>query len=165
MYRFPFADIARDMHSIYRYRCIYSRGFPGGSVGKNPPANAGMQVPSLGQEDPWRRKWQPIPVFLPGKSHVQRSLAGYSPWGCKRIGHDLGNKQLYTHIMVYHLFGYSIQLSKLLLWKTENDLNSYIRHTRKWKQWNHWKKKNHINNNSKINRRIRHKHQNEIQCS
>ena len=29
---------------------------------------------------PWRRKWQPIPVILPGKSHGQRSLAGYSPW-------------------------------------------------------------------------------------
>ena len=32
---------------------------------------------------PWRRKWQPTPVFLPGKSHDQRSLAGYSPWGHK----------------------------------------------------------------------------------
>ena len=32
---------------------------------------------------PWRRKWQPTPLFLPGKSHGQRSLAGYSPWGCK----------------------------------------------------------------------------------
>jgi len=31
---------------------------------------------------PWRRKWQPTPVFLPGKFHGQRSLAGYSPWGC-----------------------------------------------------------------------------------
>ena len=31
----------------------------------------------------WRRKWQPIPVLLPGKSHGQRSLVGYSPWGCK----------------------------------------------------------------------------------
>ena len=30
---------------------------------------------------PWRRKWQPTPVFLPGKSYGQRSLAGYSPWG------------------------------------------------------------------------------------
>ena len=29
---------------------------------------------------PWRREWQPTPVFLPGKSHGQRSLAGYSPW-------------------------------------------------------------------------------------
>ena len=39
--------------------------------------------------DPWvekipqKREWQPTPVFLPGKSHAQRSLAGYSPWGCK----------------------------------------------------------------------------------
>ena len=32
---------------------------------------------------PWRRKWQPSPVFLPGKFHGQRSLVGYSPWGCK----------------------------------------------------------------------------------
>ena len=32
---------------------------------------------------PWRRAWQPTPVFLPGKSHGQRSLEGYSPWGCK----------------------------------------------------------------------------------
>ena len=33
---------------------------------------------------PWRRKWQPTPVFLPGESHGQRSLAGYSPRGCKQ---------------------------------------------------------------------------------
>ena len=33
----------------------------------------------------WRRKWQPTPVFLPGKSHGQRSLVGYSPWGCKEL--------------------------------------------------------------------------------
>ena len=38
---------------------------------------------SLGWEDPWRRKWQPTPVFLPRKSHGQRSLIGYSPWGHK----------------------------------------------------------------------------------
>ena len=31
----------------------------------------------------WRRKWQPAPVFLSGEFHGQRSLAGYSPWGCK----------------------------------------------------------------------------------
>ena len=34
---------------------------------------------------PWRRKWQPTSVFLPGKSHGQRSMAGYSPWGCKDL--------------------------------------------------------------------------------
>ena len=32
---------------------------------------------------PWSRKWKPTPVFLPGESHAQRSLAGYSPWGIK----------------------------------------------------------------------------------
>ena len=32
---------------------------------------------------PWRRKWQPAPVFLPGESHGQRSLTDYSPWGHK----------------------------------------------------------------------------------
>ena len=37
---------------------------------------------------PWRRKWQHTPVFLPEKYHGQRSLAGYSPWGHKRDGHD-----------------------------------------------------------------------------
>lgn len=37
---------------------------------------------------PWWRKWQPTPVFLPDESHGQRTLAVYSPWGC-RTGHDL----------------------------------------------------------------------------
>ena len=41
---------------------------------------------------PWRRKWQPTPVFLPGKSHGQRSLVGYSPWDCKRVGYSLVTK-------------------------------------------------------------------------
>ena len=52
------------------------RGFPGI---KNPPANAGDRFPL-------RRAWQPIPVFLPGQSHGQRSLAGYDgPQGCKEF--------------------------------------------------------------------------------
>ena len=42
---------------------------------------------------PWRRKWQPIPVFLLGKFHGQRSPVGYSPWSCKRVEHDLATKQ------------------------------------------------------------------------
>ena len=40
-------------------------------------------------KNPWRRKWQPTPIFLPGKSSGQRSPAGYSLWGHKRDGHDL----------------------------------------------------------------------------
>ena len=59
------------------------QGSPSGSVVKNPPAKQETWVPSLGQEDPWRRMWWTIPVFLPGKSHGQRSLMGCSPWGHK----------------------------------------------------------------------------------
>ena len=42
---------------------------------------------------PWRRKWQPTPVFSPGKPHGQRSLACYSPWGRKRVAHNLVTKR------------------------------------------------------------------------
>ena len=42
-----------------------------------------MWVRSLGQEDPLEEGWLPTPVFLPGESHGQRSLVGYSPWGHK----------------------------------------------------------------------------------
>ena len=67
-------------------------GFPGGAVVKNPLANAGDtrdagSFPRSGRI-PWRRKWQPTPVFLPGQSHGQRSLVGYSPWGRHKVGHD-----------------------------------------------------------------------------
>ena len=45
---------------------------------------------------PWRRAWQPTPVFLPGKFHGQRSLAGYSPWDCKEL--DVTEcTHVYTH--------------------------------------------------------------------
>jgi len=65
-------------------------GFPGGFVIKNPlPVQEmqGMQIhPWSGcRKIPWRRKWQPTPVFLSGKSHGQRSLAGYSPWDLKEL--------------------------------------------------------------------------------
>ena len=56
--------------------------FPGGSVVKNQPANAGDQSP--GQRlIPWGRKWQPTPVFSLGKSQGPGSLEGYSPWSRK----------------------------------------------------------------------------------
>ena len=50
---------------------------------------------------PWRRKWQPTPVFLPGKFHGQRSLVGYSPWGNRRVGQDLLIKQHHIYIYIY----------------------------------------------------------------
>ena len=61
----------------------YVLGFPGGSVVKNLPVNAGDVGSSLGWEDPLEKEWQPTPVFLPGKFHGQRRLVGYSPWGLR----------------------------------------------------------------------------------
>ena len=57
-------------------------GFPGGSAVKNPLAMQETQethVQFLGQEDPLEKGMRPTPVFLPGESHGQRSLVGYSP--------------------------------------------------------------------------------------
>ena len=62
---------------------------------RNPPVNAGDEVRSLGREDPWRRAWQPTPVFLPGESHGQRSLASYSPRGHKEA--DTAEATEHTH--------------------------------------------------------------------
>ena len=46
---------------------------------------------SWSEKVPWRRKWQPTPVFLPGKPHGQRSLVGYSPWGVTKSWTQLSN--------------------------------------------------------------------------
>ena len=56
---------------------------------KNPPANAGDvrgvgSIPGV-RKIPLRRAWDPTQVFLPGESHGQRSLEGYSPWGGKEL--------------------------------------------------------------------------------
>ena len=72
-------------------------GFPGGANGKEPACHCRRYKrqgfnPWVGKI-PWRRKWQPTPVFLTGKPHGQRSLADYSPLGHKRVGCDLITKQ------------------------------------------------------------------------
>ena len=55
-------------------------GFPGGSDGKVCPQCGRPGFDPWIRKISWRRKWQVTPVFLPGKSHGQRSLVGYSPW-------------------------------------------------------------------------------------
>ena len=62
---------------------------------KNLPA---MQEPGFNpwvRKILWRRKWQPTPVLLLGKSHGQKSLIGYSPWGCKESDRT---EQLHFHL-------------------------------------------------------------------
>ena len=65
---------------------LYQSYFPGGSVVKNLPVNAGDRRlgfnPWVGKI-PWRRKSQLITLLLPGKFLEQRSLVGHCPWSCK----------------------------------------------------------------------------------
>ena len=66
---------------------------------KNLPANAGDardvgSIAGWGREDPPEKEMDPTPVLLPGETHGQRSLSGYSPWGCKE--RDM-TEQLSTH--------------------------------------------------------------------
>ena len=80
------ALIQRDTHSEGSKEKLV-RNYTGASqvalVVKNLPANAG-DTRDTGLI-PWRRAWQSTPVFLPGESHGQRSLAGYSPWSHKEL--------------------------------------------------------------------------------
>ena len=71
-------------------------GFPGSSAGKESACQCRRPEfgPSVGKI-PQRRKWQPTPVFLPGESHGQRSLAGYSPWGHKEL--EMTKQLIHTH--------------------------------------------------------------------
>ena len=63
------------------------------------PSPSSLSVPSLWVVNiPWRRALQPTPVFLPGESHGQKSLVGYSPWGF-RVGHDWSDLA-HTHTRV-----------------------------------------------------------------
>ena len=67
-----------------QYSSAILQNFPGGSDGKVSVYHAGDPGfdPRI-RKIHWRRKRQSPPVLLPGKSHGQRSLVGYSPWGCK----------------------------------------------------------------------------------
>ena len=69
---------------------------------------------------PWRRKWQSTPVFLPGKSHGQRSLVGFSPWAHERVRHNLATKQQNKGDLYYHktssIIGFGGRKKGMKLW-------------------------------------------------
>ena len=89
-------------HEILNLRVVGSSptlgkvlGFPGGSSDKESTCHCRRCgfVPWV-RNTPWRRKLKPAPVFLPGESHGQRILAGYSPWGRKDT-----TEQLSMHLL------------------------------------------------------------------
>ena len=75
---------AEGMFPIYNW---FSGGSPGGTAVKNQPINAGDMGLIPGGDDPLEEDMTTHLVFLPGKSHEQRSLVGCSPWG-HRVRHD-----------------------------------------------------------------------------
>ena len=86
-------------------KILQHKGFPGGSDGKESTCSAGNPGLIPGSvKIPWRREWQLTPVFLPGEFHGQRSLAGYSPWGCKEL--DITEQLTLTNL------GFCVTLSK-----------------------------------------------------
>ena len=75
----------RNTHNPSNWLCfLVASGFPGGSDCREIHLQCRRPGfdPWVGKI-PWRKEWQPTPVFLPGESHGQRSLVDYSPWDCK----------------------------------------------------------------------------------
>ena len=75
--------------SGYMHVCLYThtQDFPGGASGKEPVCQCRrlQRLGLISGSGSWRRKQQPTPVFLPGESHGQRSLAGYGRQDCKEL--------------------------------------------------------------------------------
>ena len=70
----------------FAYICMPYMGLPRWSSGTESACQCGrrgrLRFDPWVRKIPWRRKWQPTPVFLPAKFHRWKSLAGYSPWSC-----------------------------------------------------------------------------------
>ena len=85
---FDFVFIQREGHDLDLVTENDSSASQVALVVKNLPANAGDMRPSFNPwvgKIPWRRAWQPTPVFLPRESLGQRSLVGYTPQGCTEL--------------------------------------------------------------------------------
>ena len=107
--------------------CLYVHIFVSPGQGKRPGFDAWVR------KVPWSRKFQPTPVFLPGKVPGQRSRAGYSPWGL-RVGHNWVT-WAHTHTIpgqdaVFPVSSYlsSAHALPLLFWCLRNVLNIFSSH-------------------------------------
>ena len=108
-------------------------------VVKNLPTNAAdARFDPWVRKMPWNRKWQPAQIFLPGKFHGQRSLAGYSPWSWRKsdITGRLNNKfwtqsfliknqkEVFKFLKIYSVHFES--LAKSVHWNNNYSLESYV---------------------------------------
>ena len=81
----PSPSLTESIRLFYKSSFTYSGASLVAPMVKNLPAMQETCDPWVGKVS-WGRKWLPTPVFLPGKFHGQRSLAGYSLWGCSELG-------------------------------------------------------------------------------
>ena len=86
---------------------VVYKGLPRWRSGKKSTCNAGGLVWSLGQEDSWRKAWEPTSVFFPGEFHGQRSLVGYSPWRSQKVGDDSTHTDTQIEQLVWYIHHYS----------------------------------------------------------
>ena len=109
-----FEDLLHKIsNSVFRFHnllvLLNKKYLSGGSMVKNPPANAGDLGSILGSRRSLEQAMAPIPVFLPVISHRQRSPAGYSPWDHKRVRHDLATKQQHIFSLIGDSLNFFLQ--------------------------------------------------------
>ena len=91
-------------------------GFPGGSDSKESTCNVGDPSSIRGPgKSPWRREWQPTPVFLPEEFNGQRSMEGYSPWGHKELD---TTKRLTRSLFISLIIGKTVRVTQLAIVST-----------------------------------------------
>ena len=119
---FIYWQVARGRGRIFNLPLTIQLGVLGGSAGKNLLVSAGDSgFDPWVWKIPWRRKCHPVPVFLPGKSQGQRSLAGYSSWGCKES--DTTEWLNWTELMIlfpYHNSQYMVGPLIRISWQRGN---------------------------------------------
>ena len=91
------------------------------------------------QKISWRREWQPTPVFLPGESHGQRSLVGYSPWGPKESD---TTEQLTQKCYQNNKYSYEKELNYLESGETDEWKSGHVEINYTWITL-HWLLQNH----------------------
>ena len=106
-YLIPLWILALPHHSCFTEPTFgvnhwYKLAFPCGSVVKNPPANTGdMGLIPGSRSFPWERKWQHIPIFLPGKILWTEEPRGLQSVGSQRVGYDWVNLYLITNVLSF----------------------------------------------------------------
>ena len=123
--------------SIVWVRLYETWGFPGGASGKEPRCQCRWHrrpgFDSWVGKIPWRRAWQPTPVFLPGESHEQRSLVGLQSLGSQRVRHDRATNTSPKCIQLSK-FSELKTLKCILLLLIMPQLKSKHTHTKQWRR-------------------------------